>query len=175
MIAATAGPGLIGGVLVGLVTGKALAYALYALQERGKLIAEHGTEVYEGMIIGENARASLITRGLAELVRLGIALGGEARTFYGLSGLGDLVATCSSVRSRNHQAGVRLAAGESLEDLQAWGLTAEGIPTVKAVHDSDVGRSIDLPISREVYKVLFERKDPRQGIVDLLTRAERAE
>jgi len=131
--------------------------------------------ISDGLGIGENARASLITRGLAELVRLGIALGGEARTFYGLAGLGDLVATCSSVRSRNHQAGVRLAAGESLEDLQASGLTAEGIPTVKAVHDSDVGRSIDLPISREVYKVLFERKDPRQGIVDLMTRAERAE
>lgn len=131
--------------------------------------------ISDGLGIGENARASLITRGLAELVRLGIALGGEARTFYGLAGLGDLVATCSSVRSRNHQAGVRLAAGESLEELVASGLTAEGIPTVKAVHDSDVGRSIDLPISREVYKVLFERKDPRQGIVDLMTRAERAE
>lgn len=131
--------------------------------------------ISDGLGIGENARASLITRGLAELVRLGIALGGEARTFYGLSGLGDLVATCSSVRSRNHQAGVRLAAGESMEDLLASGLTAEGIPTVKAVNESVLGRSLDLPISREVYKVLFERKDPRQGIVDLMTRAERAE
>ena len=131
--------------------------------------------ISDGLGIGENARASLITRGLAELVRLGIALGGEARTFYGLAGLGDLVATCSSVHSRNHQAGTRLAAGESLEDLVASGLTAEGIPTVKAIAESDVGRSIDLPISREVYKVLFEHKDPRQGIVDLMTRAERAE
>lgn len=131
--------------------------------------------ISDGLGIGENARASLITRGLAELVRLGIALGGEARTFYGLAGLGDLVATCSSLRSRNHQAGVRLAQGENLEDLLASGLTAEGIPTVKAVYESDVGRSIDLPISREVYRVLFERKDPRQGIVDLMTRAERAE
>lgn len=131
--------------------------------------------ISDGLGIGENARASLITRGLAELVRLGIALGGEARTFYGLAGLGDLVATCSSVRSRNHQAGVRLARGESLEQLLDSGLTAEGIPTVKAVYESDVGRSIDLPISSEVYRVLFERKDPRQGIVDLMTRAERAE
>ncbi|MFA7460655.1 MAG: NAD(P)H-dependent glycerol-3-phosphate dehydrogenase [Trueperaceae bacterium] len=131
--------------------------------------------ISDGLGIGENARASLITRGLAELVRLGTALGGEVRTFYGLAGLGDLVATCSSVRSRNHQAGVRLAAGESLEDLVASGLTAEGIPTVKAVYESEVGREVDLPISTEVYRVLFERKDPRQGIVDLMTRAERAE
>ncbi len=131
--------------------------------------------ISDGLGIGENARASLITRGLAELVRLGVALGGEVRTFYGLAGLGDLVATCSSDRSRNHQAGVRLAHGETLEDLQASGLTAEGIPTVKAVNESELGRTIELPISREVYKVLFERKDPRQGIVDLMTRAERAE
>ncbi len=131
--------------------------------------------ISDGLGIGENARASLITRGLAELVRLGIALGGEARTFYGLAGLGDLVATCSSTRSRNHQAGVRLAAGESIDDILASGLTAEGVTTVQAVNESDLGRSIELPISREVYKVIFERKDPRQGIVDLMTRAERAE
>lgn len=131
--------------------------------------------ISDGLGIGENARASLITRGLAELVRLGIALGGEARTFYGLAGLGDLVATCSSTRSRNHQAGARLAAGESIEEILASGLTAEGVTTVQAVNESDLGRSIDLPISREVYKVIFERKDPRQGIVDLMTRAERAE
>lgn len=131
--------------------------------------------ISDGLGIGENARASLITRGLAELVRLGIALGGEGRTFYGLAGLGDLVATCSSTRSRNHQAGVRLANGESLTDILASGLTAEGVNTVKAVYESDLARTIDLPISREVYRVLFERKDPRQGIVDLMTRAERAE
>ncbi len=129
----------------------------------------------DGLGTGENARASLITRGLAELVRLGIALGGEARTFYGLAGLGDLVATCSSVRSRNHQAGARIAQGESLEELLATGLTAEGVHTVKAVNESDVGRALELPISREVYRVLFERKDPRQAIVDLMTRAEKAE
>lgn len=131
--------------------------------------------ISDGLGIGENARAALITRGLAELVRLGVALGGETRTFYGLAGLGDLVATCSSNRSRNHQAGVRLANGETLEDILASGLTAEGIPTVKAVNESELGSATDMPISREVYRVLFERKDPRQGIVDLMTRAERAE
>lgn len=131
--------------------------------------------ISDGLGVGENARATLITRGLAELVRLGSALGGEVRTFYGLAGLGDLVATCSSLKSRNHQAGVRLAQGATVEELQASGLTAEGIPTVRAVHQSPLAEALELPISREVYRVLFERKDPRQGIVDLMTRAGRAE
>lgn len=131
--------------------------------------------ISDGLGMGENARASLITRGLAELVRFGTALGGEARTFYGLAGLGDLVATCSSVRSRNHQAGVLLAQGATLDELEGSGLTAEGIPTVRAVHESPLARTMQLPISKEVYSVIFERKDPRRGIVDLMTRAERAE
>lgn len=131
--------------------------------------------ISDGLGLGENTRATIITRGLAELVRLGTALGGDERTFYGLAGLGDLVATCSSDRSRNHQVGVRLAHGATLDELEASGLTAEGIPTVKAVQESELGRGIDLPISREVYRVVFERKPPRQGIVELMTRAERAE
>ena len=131
--------------------------------------------ISDGLGLGDNARASLITRGLAELVRLGVALGGDTRTFYGLAGLGDLVATCASDRSRNHQAGVRLAHGATLEELEASQLTAEGIPTVKAVAESELAASVELPISQQVYRVVFERKDPRAGIVDLMTRAERAE
>lgn len=131
--------------------------------------------ISDGLGLGDNTRATLITRGLAELVRLGTALGGDARTFYGLAGVGDLVATCSSPRSRNHQAGVMLARGASRDDLAASGLTAEGVPTAKAVHDRNVATHIELPISREVYRVVFEGKDPRRGIVDLMTRSEKAE
>lgn len=129
----------------------------------------------DGLGMGENTRATLITRGLVELVRLGVAMGGDISTFYGLAGLGDLIATCSSVRSRNHQAGRRIAQGESVEQILASGLTAEGVHTVRAIAESELGRMTRLPITVETYRVLFEGKDPNTAIKDLMTRAEGAE
>ncbi len=129
----------------------------------------------DGLGLGDNSKATIITRGLAELVRLGTALGGLSRTFYGLAGLGDMVATCTSARSRNHTAGERIARGATLAELEAEHLTAEGIPTVRAVHEHASRTGIDLPITREVYHVVYDGKDPYDAIADLMKREEKAE
>ena len=129
----------------------------------------------DGLGLGDNAKATIITRGLAEIVRLGTHLGGEMQTFYGLAGLGDLVATCSSPGSRNHSAGVRLAQGATLADLERDKLNAEGIPTVRAVVTYAEREGLELPISAEVYRVIFEKKSPRQALHDLMTRGTKAE
>lgn len=129
----------------------------------------------DGLGLGDNSKATIITRGLAELVRLGTALGGLPRTFYGLAGLGDMVATCTSARSRNHTAGERIARGATLAELEAEHLTAEGIPTVRAVHEHASQNAIDLPITREVYHVVYDGKDPHAAIADLMAREVKAE
>lgn len=126
--------------------------------------------ICDGLHLGDNAKATLITRGLGEIVKVGTHLGGDVKTFYGLSGLGDLVATCSSGQSRNHTAGERLAKGATLEDLQRSGLTAEGIPTTKAVHELAQQEQLDLPICSEIYHVIYENKKPHEAISDLMGR-----
>lgn len=131
--------------------------------------------VSDGLGLGDNTKASIITRGLAEMVRLGTRLGGHTSTFYGLAGVGDLVATCAGETSRNHRAGARLARGATLAELEASGLTAEGIPTVQAIHESAAAAEVELPISNEVYRVVFEGKNPEDAIESLMTRAEKAE
>ncbi len=131
--------------------------------------------VSDGLELGDNTKATLITRGLAEIVRLGTSLGGKAATFYGLAGVGDLVATCGSYSSRNHRAGVSLAQGATLADLEASGMTAEGVPTVEAVHRNQLVHGVDLPISREVHAVVFGGKRPRDAIQSLMTREGKAE
>ncbi len=120
--------------------------------------------------LGDNTKAALVTRGLAELVRLGTRLGGEARTFYGLAGLGDLMATCASAGSRNHQAGERLARGATLAELEASGLTAEGLTTVAHVAAFARGHHLDLPLTRAVYEVVHGGKPPEAALLELMTR-----
>lgn len=129
----------------------------------------------DGLELGENARATIITRGLAEITRLGTHLGGEERTFYGLAGLGDMVATCASRQSRNHSAGERIARGATLADIERSRLTAEGIPTARAAHDFARERELELPIASEVYRVVFENKAPGRAVRDLMLRAMKAE
>jgi glycerol-3-phosphate dehydrogenase (NAD(P)+) len=126
--------------------------------------------ICDGLNLGDNAKATLITRGLGEIVKVGTHLGGDVKTFYGLSGLGDLVATCSSGQSRNHTAGERLAKGTTLAELQASGLTAEGIPTTKAVHDLAIQEKLELPICSEIYRVIYEKKKPQDAIANLMGR-----
>ena len=128
----------------------------------------------DGLGLGDNAKAALVTRGLAEIVRLGVSLGGRPETFYGLSGLGDLMATCSSGGSRNHQAGERFARGETLQDLEAAQLTAEGIPTVRAVVAYARERGLELPIAEAVFAVVTG-KAPEVAIRELMTRDVKAE
>ena len=129
----------------------------------------------DGLGLGDNAKATILTRGLAEIVRLGTHLGGRVETFYGLSGLGDMVATCSSTGSRNHTAGVRVARGATLKDLEADKLTAEGIPTVRAVVAYAAGAGLELPIAREVHAVIYGGKPPQAAIRDLMSRDAKAE
>jgi glycerol-3-phosphate dehydrogenase (NAD(P)+) len=127
--------------------------------------------VVDGLGLGHNARAALITRGLAEMVRLGIAMGADPRTFYGLSGVGDLLLTCTGALSRNHTVGVRLGKGERLETiLGSMQAVAEGVRTAKAALGLARRHRVDMPIVQEVNAVLFEEKSCRKAVTDLMER-----
>ena len=133
------------------------------------------TGMTDALGLGDNTKATIITRGLHELVRLGTLLGGRRETFYGLSGLGDMVATCAGPQSRNFLAGSRIARGEDLEALEREGLTAEGIGTVKRVVEYASRQGLDLPICSEVHAVIFEKKPPVDAIRALMERSSKAE
>jgi len=127
--------------------------------------------VLEGMGCGYNTMAALLTRGLAEMARLGVAMGGKLQTFSGLAGMGDLVLTCTGGLSRNRSLGVRLGKGEKLEDIMAGSKTvAEGVRTAKAARDLAGKYRIEMPIVEEVYLLLYEGKDPKQALKDLMLR-----
>ena len=127
--------------------------------------------VVDGLELGHNVRAALITRGLAEMVRLGVAMGADPRTFYGLSGVGDLVLTCTGALSRNHTVGVRLGKGERLETiLGSMQAVAEGVRTAKAALGLARRHHVDMPIVQEINAVLFEGKSCRKAVTDLMER-----
>lgn len=127
--------------------------------------------VLEGLGYGHNTMAALITRGLAEITRLGIAMGANPLTFSGLSGIGDLVLTCTGGLSRNRTLGVRIAKGEKLADILKGAATvAEGIKTTKAARDLARKYNIEMPVVEEVYRLLYEDKDPKQALMDLMNR-----
>ncbi|MEJ7619195.1 MAG: NAD(P)H-dependent glycerol-3-phosphate dehydrogenase [Aquificaceae bacterium] len=127
--------------------------------------------ISDGLGLGENARASLMTRGLAEIVRIGVSLGAKKETFYGLSGMGDLFLTASSPQSRNRTFGYLLGQGLSMEEiLQRLNQTVEGIHTVKAVYRLSTERSLHAPISTAVYRVVVEGYPPRDVALELLRR-----
>ncbi len=115
------------------------------------------TGMGDGLGVGDNTRSAVITRGLAELTRLGVAMGGEPSTFAGLAGIGDLVATCTSSQSRNRQVGERLGRGETIEEIcKEMNQVAEGVKTTAVAMELAERHSVDLPIAREVYGVLYE-------------------
>jgi glycerol-3-phosphate dehydrogenase (NAD(P)+) len=127
--------------------------------------------ISDGLGFGSNARAALITRGLSEMSRLGEAMGGNRKTFMGLSGMGDLVLTCTGDMSRNRQVGLKLAQGMSLlEILGQMKMVAEGVKTTEAVHSLGQKLGIDLPITRQVFEVLYQGKDPHLAVLELMTR-----
>jgi glycerol-3-phosphate dehydrogenase (NAD(P)+) len=127
--------------------------------------------VLEGMGYGYNTMAALLTRGLAEMARLGVAMGGNVTTFWGLAGMGDLVLTCTGGLSRNRTLGVRLGKGETLADIMRGLKTvAEGVKTTKAAYDLAKKHNIEMPIVDEVYQILYNSKDPKRAIRDLMTR-----
>jgi glycerol-3-phosphate dehydrogenase (NAD(P)+) len=130
----------------------------------------------EGMGFGYNTMAALLTRGLAEMARLGVAMGGNVTTFSGLAGMGDLVLTCTGGLSRNRTLGTRLGKGETLDDIMKGAKTvAEGVKTAKAARDLAKKYRIDMPIVDEVYQILYEGKDPQRALKDLMTRELKAE
>ena len=130
------------------------------------------TGIADGLGLGENARAALVTRGLAEITRLAVALGGEPATLAGLAGLGDLVLTSTGTLSRNRAFGMALARGESRERAQtATRMVAEGVPTVRSALALAQAHGVSLPIAREVAAVLFDGKSPADALASLLGRA----
>lgn len=132
--------------------------------------------VVDGLGLGHNTRAAMITRGLAEMVRLGMAMGADPRTFYGLSGVGDLVLTCTGALSRNHHVGVRLGRGDKLETiLGGMQAVAEGVRTSRAAAGLAVRHGVEMPIVREVNAVLFEGKSCRKAVSDLMERVAKPE
>lgn len=132
--------------------------------------------VVDGLNLGHNARAALITRGLAEMIRLGVALGADPKTFYGLSGVGDLVLTCTGPLSRNHTVGVRLGRGETLSGiLKETQAVAEGVRTSVAAAGLARRHKIEMPIVQAVCDVLFEGKSPRGAVSELMERAAKEE
>ncbi|WP_248321014.1 NAD(P)H-dependent glycerol-3-phosphate dehydrogenase [Caballeronia sp. Sq4a] len=134
------------------------------------------TGISDGLGLGLNARAALITRGLAEMSRLGVALGGRAETFTGLTGLGDLILTATGDLSRNRTVGVQLASGRTLDEvLAALGHVAEGVRCARAVLSLAQSRGIDMPITHAVCRVLFENVAPRDAVQALLSRDSKAE
>jgi len=127
--------------------------------------------ILEGLGMGHNTRAALITRGLAEITRLGVALGADAATFAGLAGMGDLILTATGPLSRNHQLGVELGEGKRLEDaLAGRASVAEGVNTARSAVTLAERHGVELPIAREVAEVLFNRKSPGQAVADLMER-----
>ena len=137
-----------------------------------KNIVAIGAGIADGLALGDNAKAAFITRGLAEMTRLGIALGADPLTFGGLSGVGDLLATCASTRSRNHRVGVELAAGRSLDAILAgMDETAEGVATTTAARDLAARVGVEMPIADALYAVMVEGRDVAAAIESLLLRA----
>jgi glycerol-3-phosphate dehydrogenase (NAD(P)+) len=132
--------------------------------------------ISEGLALGNSARAALITRGLAEMSRLGVMMGAKERTFAGLSGLGDLVLTCSSRLSRNFTVGYRLGKGEKLKEIiESTNTVAEGVSTAKAAYELSNKFNVEMPIVEQIYNVLYGEKDPRAAVHDLMTRTPKAE
>ncbi|NOZ08818.1 MAG: NAD(P)-dependent glycerol-3-phosphate dehydrogenase [FCB group bacterium] len=127
--------------------------------------------ICDGIGFGDNTMAALITRGLAEIARLGQALNAKSTTFFGLSGIGDLVVTAQSTLSRNRYVGRRIGKGEKLTTILAeMDMIAEGVKTAQSVHDLVLTTGIEMPICEQVHKVLFEEKDPRAAISELMMR-----
>ena len=132
--------------------------------------------ISDGLGLGDNAKAALVTRSLAELVRLGTRLGGQRDTFYGLSGLGDLIVTCFSKHSRNRGVGERLGRGEKWADIEkSMVMVAEGVPTARTAQAEARKHGVDTPLLDTVYAVLFENLSPRDGLLRLLARDTKSE
>lgn len=132
--------------------------------------------IADGLGMGDNAKAALMTRGMAELARLGVAMGAHLETFFGLSGIGDLIVTCTSMHSRNRRAGILIGQGKSIsEALEEVKMVVEGVPATAAAYGLAQKCGIEMPIVQSAYRVLFEDTCPKEAVSGLMTRDRRHE
>ena len=132
--------------------------------------------VCDGIGYGDNSKAALMTRGMAEIVRIGMKLGGKPETFLGLTGMGDLIVTCTSLHSRNRRAGYLIGTGKtSNEAIEEVGMIVEGIKACKAFYELKENLGIEMPITDVAYKVLFKGKDPKEAVKELMGRSKKDE
>ncbi len=132
--------------------------------------------ILDGMNLGDNTKAALMTRGLVEMKRLGERLGAKAETFNGLSGIGDLIVTCTSMHSRNRRAGILIGQGKSLDEAQKEvNMVVEGVKTCKAAKELADSVNVEMPIINEAYKILFEGKNVNEAVSALMGRMKRNE
>ena len=130
----------------------------------------------DGLELGDNAKAALVARGLAEMARLAEGAGGKQGTFAGLAGMGDLIATCTSVQSRNFRVGIGLAQGRKLDEIvDEMKMVAEGVKTTRAVLDLAERAGVEMPIASQVARVLYEGHHPREAVMSLMTRQAKSE
>ncbi|MEA1979714.1 MAG: NAD(P)H-dependent glycerol-3-phosphate dehydrogenase [candidate division Zixibacteria bacterium] len=141
-----------------------------------KNIIAIGSGIADGLGMGDNTRGALMTRGLAEITRLGISMGADSATFAGLSGIGDLITTCSSKHSRNRFVGEKLGQGLKLKEiLESMAMVAEGVQTTKSGYELAQINNIEMPITTEVYNILFKEKSPQVAIEELMLRKLKSE
>jgi glycerol-3-phosphate dehydrogenase (NAD(P)+) len=151
------------------IVGSELASAL-------KNVIAIAAGISDGLGFGHNTRAALITRGVAEILRLGKKMGAKEMTFLGLSGMGDLVLTCTGDLSRNRSVGIQLGQGKTLDEiLSSMKMIAEGVKTAKAAYALSQKHGIEMPIIEQVYRVVFEGKSPKSAVYDLMTRESKSE
>ncbi|WP_138416940.1 NAD(P)H-dependent glycerol-3-phosphate dehydrogenase [Aquibacillus sediminis] len=141
-----------------------------------KNIIALGAGISDGLAYGDNAKAALITRGLAEIARLGASMGANPLTFIGLAGVGDLIVTCTSIHSRNWKAGNLLGKGNNLDEvLEQMGMVVEGVRTTKAAYEFSQKQGIEMPITSGIYQILFEEEKPKDVVDQLMSRLRRHE
>ncbi|MCH7827632.1 MAG: NAD(P)-dependent glycerol-3-phosphate dehydrogenase, partial [Bacteroidetes bacterium] len=130
-----------------------------------------GAGIIDGVKFGDNTKAAIMTRGIAEISRLGVAMGAKPETFAGLSGMGDLIVTCMSKHSRNRHVGEQIGGGKKLKQvLKEMSMVAEGVMTSKSASQLAKKMKVNTPITNEVYNILFKDKDPLKATTDLMTR-----
>lgn len=141
-----------------------------------KNIIAFGAGICDGLGYGDNTKAALMTRGIREIARLGIALGADSNTFSGLSGIGDLIVTCTSMHSRNRRAGILIGQGKSLEQtLEDVKMVVEGITATEVAHEVAKKMNIDMPITNAIYSVLYENKNANEVVANLMMRSKKHE
>lgn len=141
-----------------------------------KNIIALGAGIADGLGYGDNTKAALMTRGITEISRLGEALGADPKTFMGLAGIGDLIVTCTSMHSRNRKAGILIGKGKSLDEtVRSIGMIVEGIKTTKSTYQLSRIKDIEMPITEEIYKVIYNGNNVEEAVVNLMEREKKSE